>query len=113
MSTGKLTWNKATSNSRAEWDSLPIGTTVILHWNDPSSKSIHTIEVCWVKESENNILAYGLSMEDYCGVYPRSEVDWENITIVDYSVESTTENQMCTCDFYSVVLVTGCRCGGK
>jgi hypothetical protein len=25
----------------------------------------------------------------------------------------TKENLSCTCDFYSVIMVSGCRCGGK
>jgi len=38
---------------------------------------------------------------------------YEMIDYIDHSGQNTTNNQNCICDFYNVILIKGCQCGGK
>lgn len=43
-----------------------------------------------------------------------SKISWDIMTLIDYFEENTIPAfEMCQCDLYNVLMVTGCRCGGK
>ena len=107
------------------FDSAKIGLSYLIQ--HPSNKMIAE----FIKVDNNVFIQRFLFCEDlriqsfvdvnYYSEYHRS--DWGNISalrisVLDYIEEDSdlyikTEKGACTCDLHSVVMVTGCKCGGK
>lgn len=66
-------------------------------------------EIIWIQNSTNS-----QGVEFIPSSSQIIDMPWDVCFLLDYlEPEETINNGLCTCDFYSIVLVTGCKCGGK
>ena len=75
------------------------GTTYLVHFHDVNRISLENFFF------DANITE-GILIEDFKHYHA------ENFKLIDYIVGNESIPTKCICDFYAVIMISGCRCGG-